>query len=81
MTNERSSLDLHTPSLTPITNPNIENGEYDNGSSSRGGEKVEYTLKPSTRAYASTARYEHINFTQKQLAISISPQKKTSSAE
>lgn len=59
MANGKSALDVCTPSLTPVTNAKLDNGKRDKGSSNEGVENVEYTLKPTTRAYASTARYIH----------------------
>ena len=56
MENERSALDVCTPPLTPTTNAKIDDGIPDKDSSNGAGESVVYTLKPSTRAYASTAR-------------------------
>lgn len=57
MANERGTLDLDTPPHTPIANSKIESGKYHHGTLSQGYEDVKYTLKPATRAYASTARY------------------------
>ncbi|KAF6232186.1 hypothetical protein HO173_009569 [Letharia columbiana] len=56
MANGKSALDVCTPSLTPVTNAKLDNGKRDKGSLNEGVENVEYTLKPTTRAYASTAR-------------------------
>ena len=53
----RASLDVSTPPLTPIVNARLENdGKDETVSSAGGGAKLQYTLKPATRAYASTAR-------------------------
>ena len=57
MANERGTLDLDTPPHTPIANSKIESGNYHHGNLSQGYADVKYTLKPTTRAYASTARY------------------------
>ncbi len=62
MQDERRGLDVRTttPPLTPTANGKVENVE-DGGGGGDGGENgtsgsVEYTLKPATRPYASTAR-------------------------
>ena len=60
MANERGTLDLDTPPHTPIANSKIGSGKHLHGTLCQGYEDVKYTLKPATRAYASTARYLHI---------------------
>ena len=57
MANERGALDLDTPPPTPTTNSTIGSAKHHHGGPSQGCEEVKYTLKPATRAYASTARY------------------------
>ena len=53
----RASLDVFTPPLTPIANTRLENDGKDETVSSAGDDtNLRYTLKPATRAYASTAR-------------------------
>ena len=55
--NERSALDVFTPPLTPTSNNGKPENGIDGGADGDGGDEiVEYTLKPATRAYASTAR-------------------------
>ncbi len=54
---ETGALDVCTPPVTSAANCKIENGKVDNGNMNEDIKKVVYTLKPTKRAYASTARY------------------------
>ena len=60
--NARSALDVCTPPLTPTSNYGKPENDVNGGVNGVGGDEiVEYTLKPATRAYASTARYGQRN--------------------
>ena len=55
MANERATVDVCMPPQIPLVQHKVQYEDKD--SLNRGGERVEYTLKPTSRAYASTARY------------------------
>lgn len=57
MTDKRAVVDSCTPALDSIAISKSGDGDRGNGSLNGVGERVAYTLKPATRAYASTARY------------------------
>ena len=57
MANDRDDVDASkTMPITNIAYPKIIKEKDDVENHIRSGENVEYTLKPPTRAYASTAR-------------------------
>ena len=62
MATESNVVDLCTPPHTPVAKSKSENGKRESGRVMNGGnQEVEYTLKPTTRAYASSARYILLN--------------------
>ena len=57
MMDKRAVVDSCTPPLDSIAFSEPGDGDRGIGKSNGADERVEYTLKPATRAYASTARY------------------------
>ena len=57
MANDRDVVDACTTTpITTIANSKLINDNHGDGNYITSREKVEYTLKPPTRAYVSTAR-------------------------